>query len=66
MTGISFLAIAPLAVLALAFVIYCWVDLSRNEVRYLPKWAWAVICVVSIPIGGIIYLAVGRDPAARR
>jgi hypothetical protein len=50
--------------LALAFVVYCWVDISRNEVRYLPKWAWATISLVSIPIGGIIYLAVGREPAS--
>jgi uncharacterized membrane protein YczE len=64
MSDISFAAIAPLVVLALAFVVYCWVDISRNEVRYLPKWAWAIISLVSIPIGGIIYLAVGREPAS--
>jgi uncharacterized membrane protein YczE len=64
MSDISFAAIAPLVVLAFAFVVYCWVDISRNEVRYLPKWAWATISLVSIPIGGIIYLAVGREPAS--
>jgi hypothetical protein len=55
-------AIAPLAVAALAFVAYCLFDLTRNQVRYLPKWVWAVICVVSIPVGGIVYLLVGRRP----
>jgi len=54
-------ALAPLVLLALAFVGYCWFDLSRHEVRYLPKWAWALICVVSIPLGGIVYLLVGRE-----
>ena len=53
-------ALLPLIILALAFVGYCLWDLSRNDVRYLPKWAWAVICLISIPIGGIIYLTVGR------
>lgn len=54
-------ALAPVVVLALAFVGYCLFDLSRSEVRYLPKWAWAVVCIVSIPLGGIIYLLVGRQ-----
>jgi hypothetical protein len=62
MSGVSWAAIAPLAILALAYVIFCWVDISRNEVKHLPKWAWAIIAVVSIPIGGIIYLAIGRQP----
>ena len=54
-------ALAPVVVLALAFVGYCLFDLSRNEVRYLPKWAWAIVCVASIPVGGIIYLLAGRQ-----
>jgi hypothetical protein len=53
-------ALVPLIILAVAFVGYCWFDLSRSEVRYLPKWAWAVICLISIPLGGIVYLTVGR------
>jgi hypothetical protein len=59
-------ALAPLLVLSLAFVIYCLVDLSRNEVRYLPKWAWMLICLCSIPVGGIVYLLVGRDAGRSR
>ncbi len=55
-------AIAPLAVAAVAFVAYCLFDLARHPVKYLPKWVWAIICVVSIPVGGIIYLLVGRQP----
>ena len=59
--GISWAALAPILLLGLAFVIWCWVDISRNEVRYLPKWLWAIICVISIPVGGIVYLLVGRN-----
>ena len=33
---------------------------TRGRTRYLPKWAWTGICVSSIPLGGIIYLAIGR------
>jgi hypothetical protein len=54
-------ALVPVVVVAVGFVVFCWVDLARaREVRYLPKWAWAVICVVSIPLGGIVYLVLGR------
>ncbi len=56
---------APLfviAILGLAFVVYCLVDLARAEsVRYLPRWLWAIICIISIPLGGIIYLAIGKE-----
>jgi len=37
------------------------VDLARSPVRYLPKWAWALICFFSVPIGGIVYLLVGKE-----
>jgi len=55
-------ALAPVLVLIAAFLVYCLVDLARSEVRHLPKWAWATICVISVPLGGIIYLTIGRKP----
>lgn len=57
---IPWAALLPLVLLLVAFVGYCLVDLARGEVRYLPKWAWAVICLVSVPVGGLVYLLVGR------
>jgi hypothetical protein len=52
-------------VLAVGFVVFCLVDLIRAEkVRYLPKWLWAILCMgvgLTIPFGGILYLAVGKD-----
>lgn len=54
-------ALAPLLVIVLGFEVFCLVDLVRApSVRYLPKWVWALICLASIPIGGIVYLLVGR------
>jgi hypothetical protein len=54
----------PFAVtLALAggFAAFCLHDIARSQsVRYLPKWAWALVCVAQIPSGGILYLSVGR------
>lgn len=59
-------ALAPLIVVAVAFVGYCLFDISRSDVKHLPKWAWALICIFSIPVGGIVYLMVGREPGGSR
>jgi Phospholipase_D-nuclease N-terminal len=55
-------ALIPIIVMAVGFEVFCLVDVVRaEEVRYLPRWAWAVICLISIPLGGIAYLIVGRS-----
>jgi hypothetical protein len=46
---------------AVAFTVYCLVDLARAaEVRSLSRGVWAVICLASMPWGGIIYLMAGK------
>jgi hypothetical protein len=54
----------PVLVAAAGFAVFCLVDIVRaEEVRYLPKWGWAIICLgvgLTIPWGGIIYLLVGK------
>ena len=62
---ISLAALAPIVVAAIAFVFFCWVDIARHDVRHLPKWAWAVVCVLSVPLGGAIYLIFGRGESSR-
>jgi hypothetical protein len=60
---------AVLAVLAAGWVVVCLVDVIRaKQVRYLPKWGWAILCLgigLTIPWGGLLYFAVGkvRSPA---
>jgi hypothetical protein len=50
-----------LVVLAVCFDGFCLADLARaGEVRYLPKWAWVLACLVQSPFGGIMYLSAGR------
>ncbi|MFE3187397.1 hypothetical protein ACFXHA_00225 [Nocardia sp. NPDC059240] len=66
MSNIPVAALVPLVVVALGFVGFCWYDISRTRVKYLPKWAWAVLCLISIPLGGIIYLVIGRDTGSAR
>lgn len=59
---IPWAGLVPVAVLLIGFLAYCVVDIVRHEVRHLPKWAWILISCASIPLGGIVYLLVGRDP----
>ena len=52
--------------LAVGFDAYCVADIARAaEVRYLPKWAWVLICLIQTPGGGIAYLSIGRIGRAR-
>jgi hypothetical protein len=52
--------------LGIAFDAFCLLDIARAaDVRYLRKWAWAVICLVQMPLGGIVYLSIGRVRPAR-
>jgi ABC-type multidrug transport system fused ATPase/permease subunit len=62
MAGLRILILA----VAVTFIAWCLVDLARaGEVRYLPKWAWAVVICVSVPGGGLVYLIAGKArPAA--
>ncbi|PKQ18836.1 MAG: hypothetical protein CVT68_01415 [Actinobacteria bacterium HGW-Actinobacteria-8] len=59
--NIPWAGLIPVAVLLVGFVAYCIVDIVRHDVKHLPKWAWIAISFLSIPLGGIIYLLVGRD-----
>jgi ABC-2 type transport system ATP-binding protein len=60
-------AAVPILVVAVGFAAFCLVHLARaSQVRYLPKWAWALVICVSMPWGGIVYLVAGpvRQPTS--
>jgi hypothetical protein len=47
--------------LAIGFDAFCLADIARaGQVRYLPKWAWVLICLIQTPLGGIMYLSIGH------
>ena len=53
----------PIALLLIAAVFegYCLVDLARApQVRMWPREVWALLMVLTIPIGGILYLRYGK------
>jgi len=48
-------------VLLVGWEVLCLADLARaDKVRLLPKWGWAVACLIQIPLGGVFYLLFGR------
>ena len=52
----------PLLIIEIGLLVIALVDLIRREnVKHLPKWAWAVIIIVLNFIGPIAYLIVGRE-----
>jgi len=59
--NIPWAGIIPVAILLVGFAAYCVVDIVRHDVKHLPKWAWMAISCLSIPLGGVVYLLVGRD-----
>jgi len=55
-------ALAPLIVLGVAFVGYCEWDLSKSTPQFGPRWLWAVVIALSVPVGGIAWLMFGKQP----
>lgn len=53
-------ALAPVILAFLLFEVYCLVDIARRDVRRLPRWAWYFVVLLSIPLGGVAYLLLGR------
>ena len=59
-------ALVVILVAAIGFVAFCLIDLGRaTRVSYLPKAAWVLIILISIPLGGLLYLAFGRGGRAQ-
>jgi hypothetical protein len=54
-------AFIPIILAAVAYVAWIVTDIVRSEVKHLPKVAWIAVAVFSIPVGGIIYLLVGKE-----
>ncbi len=56
--------IAPLLIIELILLSIALIDLIRREqVRYIPKWAWAIVIILLNLIGPILYLIIGREEA---
>jgi hypothetical protein len=62
MTTIEILKLlAPVIIIELSLAIFCLYKLTKDKVKYLPKWAWALIILFANLLGPIIYLMLGRE-----
>lgn len=53
--------LAPVIIAYFALIVFCLVKLSKDKVKYLPKWAWALIILAISPFGPLLYLFIGRE-----
>ena len=51
----------PLLIIQLALMIFCLLKLSKDNVKYLPKWIWVLIIIFGELLGPIAYLLLGRE-----
>ena len=59
------LVFAAGVVVAAGWIALWVIELSHaEEVRMLPRWTWALLCVFCVPAGAIAYLIAGRVWAA--
>lgn len=52
---------APVIILEVILVGFCLYRLTIDRVKFLPKWAWALIIIFVQLIGGISFLLIGRE-----
>ena len=52
---------APVIILEVVLVGFCLYRLTKDRVKFLPKWAWALVIIFIQLIGGITFLLIGRD-----
>ena len=53
--------LAPLLIIQFALIVFSLFKLTRDRVKYLPKWGWALIIIFVNLFGPIIYLMIGRE-----
>ena len=54
-------ALITAVAVVLIFEVYCLVDIARaKDVRRLDRETWALISLVTRPLGGILYLSLGK------
>ncbi|ORX23231.1 hypothetical protein BVF91_08095 [Thermoanaerobacterium sp. PSU-2] len=52
---------APLIIIQLGLMIFSIYRLTKDEVRFLPKWTWLIIIVLGEILGPLIFLIIGRE-----
>lgn len=50
----------PVIIIELGLLIFAIIQVVKNNVAYLPKWAWILIILFVNIIGPIVFLIIGR------
>ena len=59
--------LSPLLLSLVVFEVYCLREINRSTWAHgASKWLWAVICLTSVPTGGLLYLALTPRAGNRR
>jgi hypothetical protein len=59
-------ALIIVVAVVVTFEVCCLVDVARaKEVRRLDRQTWALICLVTLPLGGVLYLSLGKKGLRR-
>ena len=53
--------LAPVIIIEVVLVGFCLYRLTQDRVKFLPKWAWALVIIFIQLIGGISFLLIGRE-----
>ncbi|AEM79449.1 PLDc N-terminal domain-containing protein [Thermoanaerobacter wiegelii] len=51
----------PLIIIQLGLVVFSIYRLSKDKVKYFPKWVWFLIIVFGEILGCLIFLIIGRE-----
>lgn len=54
----NFEAWIPIFLIVIVFSIALLVHLATHDVPFMPKWAWALLIVFTMPLGGLVYVLV--------
>ena len=52
-----------LLILSVALTLYTFVECAMrddSQIKKIPKWGWLLVILFLQPIGGIVYLVIGR------
>lgn len=50
----------PIIIIEYGLLVFALVQLFKNEVKYMPKWGWALIIILINIIGPVVFLIAGR------
>lgn len=61
----ALLPLLPVFVLLIILIGWALIDIARGPMQHLSKIVWAIVVLLFIPAGAILYLVLGRGRGPR-